>query len=1339
MYRLFNSFLDVRRLRQSIAVLLTASSFALFLPAALAQTGGEGALEGTVTDSTGAAIPGATVTATNQASKVATTRTSTSAGLFSITPLIPGKYTVTVKANGFSTLTQENLEVNGLNVTGFNPKLSPGAVDESVTVSEAPPMLETSSATVSEVITNDVYESLPIIMNGQQRDPSSLSTLSVGAQGGTRAPIFSGTGDYLAEVYLNGIPTTTSNQQGDNRIIANSVPVESVDQLQIISSGPSAEYQGAGAIGFTIKSGGNQYHGQIVDLIRNTAFDTWGFAGNQLTKSAIVNGVATQVPAGKPAEHQNELSASVGGPVPFMHHKLFFFVNYDRFHNTSTGNAAVFTVPTAQMRQGDFTQLNCLNLDPSQQAGCIAGNITGNGQIGTHTDSKGNVTPVYNSAIIFNPLTNSCTGSGSNMTCSRQGFQDTKGGVLTNNVIPAAYISPISQFEQKLLPEPNLPGLTNNYLTSGYGGYDNWEIVANVDYDLTPKQRISVSYTRGLRQSIGFGSVMPLPYSTAISSILHPTMATVEDAWTLTPHIVNQFNYGFTRFGGVSLNASQGLKGLTAVDAGITGLPVGQATTEFPASTFNSSPAFSVTDTPWGATGGSQRSSSTVPTAFTIVDNLQWSVGHHDITFGVQTQWLEDNVTSILGTSDVFIQKWSPNDTAPFVGAGVNANIGGYSYASFLLGAVNSTSAGVPLYSDIGGRYHPVSPYIQDDWKIRPNLTLNLGMRWDYLPPFHEVADRWSFFNATAINPLTNSPGELEYTGNRGADISCQCRTPVRTYWKNWGPRLGVEYSPDQKTVFRAGFAVAYSRAGGVGGRAGDATGTGQTGFGSSIILNPALSTGATAGPSYYLNNSAAFQAAGAANTNFGGPGYSVPPPTGASASELTVGTGNYEANGKYVTPGGTAAYADPYLSGRAPEFVFYNFGMQKALTNAMTLTLNYSGSQSHFVAGAGEPGFWSGTMDPKYLVSLGSVGVGTYGKETNVMNEPATPTYFAIANGADSTVVAPYPGYVATNATATIGRMLRPFPQYSSPPGVEWDNIANLSYNAFELTLKMREYKGVNFTVNYTYSKNLGDDGTVRSYFPVPAAASSNSVAMPGNNRMDRSITHQDIPESLNIFGYGKLPFGRGHIGGDNWAVRNIAGGWELSGIFRYSAGEPLLVTGSGCTSPAQGTCMPDLVPGRDLGSARINGGYGHGVTYATYTQINYLDPNAFEPLHVFPINGRNCASLSDTSFDTSTVKNACSTAITKIGTAPRSSSYLRQPGSYNIDAALQRTFNLTPERVKFVFRADCFNVLNNVNFSMSQSQSVSVVSPSNTTSFGRLTGYSSSRRFQFEGRITF
>ncbi len=123
-------------------------------------------------------------------------------------------------------------------------------------------------------------------------------------------------------------------------------------------------------------------------------------------------------------------------------------------------------------------------------------------------------------------------------------------------------------------------------------------------------------------------------------------------------------------------------------------------------------------------------------------------------------------------------------------------------------------------------------------------------------------------------------------------------------------------------------------------------------------------------------------------------------------------------------------------------------------------------------------------------------------------------------------------------------------------------------------------------------------------------------------------------------------------------------------------------------------------------------------GVTYANFSQKNYLDTSAFSALNVFPIGGTiPCASLGDTSFDAKYGKGVCGNAITKIGTAPRSSSYLRQPSRYNVDASLQRSFPISKERVKFVFRADCFNVLNNVTFSMAQTQTISVVNPSATS----------------------
>lgn len=643
---------------------------------AIAQTGGQGALEGTVLDPKGSVVANASVTATNQASGVSTTRTTSSAGAYQITPLIPGVYTVTVTATGFESLKQENIEVNGMTITGFNATLKVGEVSETITVTSAPPQLQTTNATLGSTITNEMYEAMPVIMNDQQRDPTSYATLAPGATSATRAPNMSGTGGYLSEVYLDGIPTTTANQQSDNRPISNSTPIESVDQMQIITNGAGAEYEGAGALSFTTKSGGKEYHGAILDFLRNTAFDTWGFTQPWATKSAIVNGVATTVPAGKSPEHMNEISVSLGGPFPIipgvsflqpLHEKLFFFGNWDEFHGRVGASPALLTIPTTLMRQGNFTEL------------------------GTGT-------------YIYNPLTNACSSSTS---CTRQPFQYNG----SYNVIPSNYLSPISQYEQKFLPAPSLSGISNNYLASGETGYDDHELVFKVDYDLNQAQTLSFVYSRGVRYNAGlYGAVLPLPYTVGALSTVIPLNMIIEHQWVLSPRIVNQFKYGFTRQGGGVFAPTAG--GTWATDAGITGLPEGQASQNFPCSSFGTTTYFASAPYEWTECGASDASSITVPNAFTLVDNLQWSKGKHLLTFGIQLQWLEDNVAAQTTHSGVYTQSWNALDTANFSGASLNtgsATAGtGFSYASFLLGAVHSGATSVPTYSDLGGRYRPV-------------------------------------------------------------------------------------------------------------------------------------------------------------------------------------------------------------------------------------------------------------------------------------------------------------------------------------------------------------------------------------------------------------------------------------------------------------------------------------------------------------------------------------------------------------------------------------------------------------------------------------------------------
>ncbi|MDI3254736.1 MAG: TonB-dependent receptor [Bacillota bacterium] len=1290
-----NKHVKLKQLRSDLWLLFC---FLAWAAAAMAQTAGEGAIRGTVTDPSGAVVAGATVTATNTASGTQYTRTTSSDGLYVISPVVPGAYSVSVSAAGFQSYKQENLTVNALTVTPLNITLSVGSQTQQVTVTAAPPALQTTTATLGGVMENREYQNLPILMGGQQRDPTAFATLMPGTQGGTRAPVIGGTGNYLAEVYLDGLPTTTINQQGDNRVIFNAVPVEAVDQFQVVTSIPGAEYQGAGLMNFTVKSGGDQYHGTVADYVRARMFDTWGFAAKALT---VKNAAGQTVPAPKPDEHQNELVGAVGGPIPFTKNKGFFFIAYDRYHGRSGVNPNTLTVPTMKMRQGDFSELL--------------------------TTTNGVTT-----GQIYDPTSEAtCTAHSTNGPCRYQfgygygGIPGPNGNPVPTgspNVIPQSYLSPIALYMQKFLPEPTNSQITNNYLGGVPSGYDNWETTTRVDFNVTESQKLSGVFAYGYRENVPFtvgnsGVVLPPPYTNGGKAIIKPVFADVEHSIVITPYLVNQFKFGYTRFAQPVTSITDGVQQYMATTAGITNLPQGQASNEFPGASFSASTLFPQVQSAWTANGASGATQNTVPNAFTLVDNLQWVKGNHSMTFGVQMQWLQDNLTSQATYSGILTMGYNANSTANFATGSTSlaTNTSGYSYASYLLGAVGgSPSIALQPFSETGGRYNPISPYFQDDWKVTKNLTLNLGLRWDYFPPFKEVLDRWSFLNATGMNPATGTPGVLEFAGHRGADISCNCRTPVHTYWKNFGPRLGFAYQPDPKSVVRGGFAVAYSHAGGVGGRGGAGNGTGQLGFTISATAPAEVTTGASAGPSFYLNNSQYFQSIGLANTAFGGPGYTLPVPQGPSTASLTLNTGNYVSNGKFVTASSAPGYADPYLSGRAPEFVFYSFGIQHAITDTLTASADYVGSQSHFVAPGSSNirGYWSDQLDPVYLAALGGVAASD---GTPILNALATPANVAIAKAAMPGLNIPSV-FVNSSTKATIATVLRAFPQYSGVSDTWGQNSANISYNSFQFSLQQRPWHGLSYMVNYTYSKNLGDDGTFRSGFAIPAGAMSNGKSYK-MDRIERSYTTISMPQTLSAFGLYQLPFGKGAIGNDHFWVRTLAGGWQLSSIYTYHSGTPLAVTWGGCTAPGQGQCMPDINPAFfGHGSARKNGSWGKGITAKQLgSTIQYIDVNAFSTPATFG--------------------NATKTPVYKIGDAPRTAPWgLWGPSAWNMDASLQRAFQLTPERLQLVIRADCSDVFNH-----NTKGGINTAWGPTSTTFGTVGSASGNRDWQFSARVNF
>jgi len=648
--------------------------FAIALPAALpAQTAGEGSIEGTVTDKTGAVIADATITATNLATHAIAVRASSSAGLYVIAPLPPGIYSVKVEAKGFQSLLQDNLDVVALNVLAFNPVLSAGMANETITVSSAPPVLDTDSATLGAVMENTAYSSLPLFIAAtQERDPTAFALLVQGAQPGTdgRLPSLSGTPGHQASLYLDGVPSETLNQQGDNRTVALNVDVDAVDQFQVVTSVPPAEYMGAGAENYTMKSGGLQFHGSVSDFIRNTALDTFTFTQKQATitnASAPFDCPAAQspCPAPKSVEHTNELSAFGGGYIPHTGKKLFFFIAYDKFHGRSGTSVNFTTIPTALEEQGDFTELN-----QSPTA------LPGGGLTGVAGDpSHGGTNP----AFLYDPMTNSCVAG----VCTRQPFQGMKNGIPTFNVIPAADISPISKQLESYLP--NYPGspnaghlnsvntalLSGNYGNQGTSGRDNYNWDWRWDYDISPKNRVSTVGALGhdLYATNFSNFYNDPPYITGDQPLIVPKQFDVEDAYTINSHMTNQFKYGYTRFY-MPIFAPVVGGSFTPGSFGITNLPGGQGAQDFPNVTFGSSNFSSgtkIAPSQWGANISGQATQVTIPNNYALVDNVQWLKDSHIITFGFTNMWEGLNNANPATLTNILPLSFKQSPTANYV------------------------------------------------------------------------------------------------------------------------------------------------------------------------------------------------------------------------------------------------------------------------------------------------------------------------------------------------------------------------------------------------------------------------------------------------------------------------------------------------------------------------------------------------------------------------------------------------------------------------------------------------------------------------------------------------
>jgi Carboxypeptidase regulatory-like domain/TonB dependent receptor len=1271
------------RVFSGLLVLLTVIAL-LWSSSASAQLAGKGEIKGTVTDSTGAVVPGATVTATSTTQGTTFTRTTSNSGEFDLSPLNNDIYKVTVTAKGFQTLTQENVHVNALEVVDLRPVLTIGSESQSIDVSTAPPQLETSNATLGATMENDLYSALPIEMgaygNPDQRRATDFAFLMPGVQGNnttgnatTNTGIVNGSGSRgaVSAVYIDGLPFVRAGGNGDPRYVWTAISVDAVDQFNVQTSGYSAIYEGQGIQNYTVKAGGNKYHGSVYEFFRNTALDTWGFFGS-------VPNPATGVPV-KPIEHSNEYGINLSGPlIPIgsWKEKVFFYGNYNGFRYSSA-TPTPMTFPTLAQQNGDFTATGVNIYDPSTQTACTANSNTGPCRYqygyghGTGIGAAGN--PVKTGAPI--------------------------------NVIPASQFSSVAKTMQSFLPTSGISSaVQNNYVAPNSTGLTNWSTTDRIDYTVTKKDTLTFVAAIGRQasstpvgQATAGRNVGPIPYNFGQVYAPKTAVGVIEETHVFTPNIVNQFKWGYARYNGPTFNADQ-LPAYAATAMGLTGLPSGQAQSAFPAV------VFAGTDAPTNWAG--EPASVTLAENYTLLDNLQWVKGKHTMTFGAQIAWLLYNVINDTGGSSPLTLTTAVTETAgitpstnaaPKFAAAANT---GLSYASFLVGQIDKGSFTQYVQQEFGSRFRAISPYVQDNWRVTSKLTLDLGLRYDFFPSVTEVHNGQSFFNPNLANPVTGFNGALQFAGT--GPNTCNCSTPVNNYYKNFGPRVGLAYQVDPKTVVRASYGVMFTHGNAVGG---SSTSTGTLGFSAA----PSFSANGSLLSTFPLTGSnGAIPAFASACGTASGPAFGTGYTNVASYTTPGCGTANYTG-----TPS-SIGYADPYLGGRSPEYINYTFGFQHQWTDALVSSITYVGSQGHFLPadGTNARGFWADQLDPKYL-NLNS----------NLALTGTALTNFCTANsGVCPSTLSNF------NTGQNLARLLSPFPFQTV--GDTFGYVANSNYNALQATLNMRASHGLTFMANYTWSRSIDDGGTFRSGYAIPAAYTQSGRSWK-QDAIERSVSTSNQPQHIVITGVWDLPIGKSFLA-NNAFERAVFGGYKFSEIFQAFSGSPLAVTGSTCqTNPAQSTCAPTLNP-NFAGPIRVNGKWGHNITAANTGAISYIAPSVGSTTvaPTGPFISPTVPSGQTTLLNTATVP-----AYT-FGNSPRTAPYnLYGPGNYQLDIALVRSFPLhITESTRLNLRAEMYNVTNHTFFAVASSVL-------GNASFGNVTNSPNytRRAIQLSGRIEF
>jgi hypothetical protein len=1021
-----------------IAFALAIACFVLSAPRTASAQASAG-ITGTVTDSTGAVIRGAHVTITNEGTSVTDKTATESAGTYSFKGVLPGKYTVAVDAAGFKKEVKKGVTVEVSTTPTIDFTLNAGAANETVQVAADEIALNTTQPELGSTIEPIVVEALPSEVSGRGRQIDQLQFLAPGTTGNTFSHRDSGGVDFEQEIIYNGIPAPQPETEGYTTNF--NPPFELVEEYRVERSTFSAQYGlGQGALTYQMKSGTNHYHGDAFEINRNSFFDSVGF----------FNGPSWGGKTIPPRDNENNYGFSVGGPISIP--RLYdgrnrTFGNYSQeWYKQNNENTNPSTVPTVLEKTGDFSDF---------------------------VDSKGNVIPIYDN-IVGDP---------------GYGAQFQYNGKL--NVIPPNLISTNSSNLLQYIPNPDRPGSGAGGLISNksYAPFVNpniqhvWGFV--VDQTLTPTQSIHYSEWRNSYSTHSFDYnplvVAPNPLN---SQKAEPSLGSVfllNYTNAITPHLVVTAGVGWIGEINNQFNITKGYTTPTVTNENIP-----------PNITFgpDSSQCNSNTYTCWG-TSGSWFQSINRKLGIAIENNWLWTKGRNTFNFGIDIRraYQDDNEEQTEGGHFNFspAQTSTPSSTDPNFGNYGNA------FASFLLGLPDHANRSNSQELELRNR--AISPYIQDDIKLSPKLTLNVGLRWDIQVPFTENHNLIVFFDQDkpGTDPAASGiPGSATQFGNC---TGCAGYTRADIHWGHFGPRFGFAYKLNNKTVVQAGLNVAFLDGGAY-----------EYGTNKVAVNYGNLLTGS------FTRNST-----GSNTSSFGSWDHTSLP--AVNPTPFSPGLGS-----------GTQIDAFSRKDGYAPYSQQWNINVQRELPYSMFVTAAWVGNRIIHLPSQNNR---IDQMNPTFDASLGS-------KLADV---------FAPGQSTVDGVSLPYANFVSDfGGSATVAQALVPYPQYSYIFN-NFEGFGTTYYESVQIEIEKRFTNGLSFLAGYTLS-NLMDNTS--SGFSSFTSGGINKY----NQKPEWAVSNANEPQTLKASGTYELPIGPGKKFVNNHLLGNIVGGWQVGWILDYEAG---------------------------------------------------------------------------------------------------------------------------------------------------------------------------------------